>query len=287
MGIENQTAKNNTDPVQISDNEGESKVVASLLPYTLTSKGWRTFNLHEGMLLENPKVKGKLIRTESLKRAGEEYCDADLEINAHHYKIFKDVVDEARRYGIKFPSLDILFGKVSEDKVESAFLVVDRIKGKKLFEIKPQQISKELVDEVTEFCKSVAKYIQNCWQSPYWLQDNRLKQVIWGHKMGEKENHLYDVDLEIGTMISTNQIKEWDRQADAENDTNLTIARLELRILLSELHSYEKKWGVNFSDAKQAIIDSYRVITNGKVPKGDMEINPVNIRNFLFPEDTE
>lgn len=239
---------------------------------------WKPYFADKGSLYSNPEFKDKIIRRGSVRMRGENLKEFDLEKTNKLYRLLKESVEIASSSGIRFPDFNVVYGKEQEDWDISAFLVMDKIEGKRLFEI--SEPSPKLIQEVINYCQSISRYFSDSFdKSSNWFGDLGLHQVMWGHREDIEKDSLYNIDIET-LNLRENELDPIDKDKFAE--ASLFGMRIELRRLLFQISENEKRWGVRLEEARNSVLDTYRHITGGKEPLGDMYFVPLD---GMFPED--
>lgn len=100
-------------------------------------------------------------------------------------------------YGIKIVSMDYVIGQNDKGDLK-LFTIVDRIDGENLKDVKilPAEAKKEIDSTYAAMAQHYLDAYKN--KSDFW-RDPSNRQFVYGRKYGEKENHVYlvDVDPEI------------------------------------------------------------------------------------------
>lgn len=240
---------------------------------------WEPYFADKESLYSNSENEGKIIRKDwAPQRADGKGIDLDKTIQL--YQLMKKSIETARSYGIKFPNYEVVFGKKDDSSRASAFLVIDRIEGEILDDI--IEPTPELIQEIISYCKSVSDYIKNSFdQDSPWMTDIGLHQVMWGHKRGETQDHLYNVDIELTASVNKEN-RDYSKNPEDLKKQSVYRMKIDLRRLLRLLIEQEARLHANFQEAKDYILNTYKNIT-GKEPKGDLDYIPFGTDKF--PED--
>ncbi len=156
----------------------------------------------------------------------------------------KRYYDEMREtYGIPVVDIDVVAGK-HERGGKTLYVIVDRIQGKNLYEV--ERLTPALQAELAKLFANLARYYSAMFEQkrPYWF-DIQPHQFVYGHKVNEKENHAYLVDVDAAFT---------DRFYSEDEEDNLTIESV-VDSLWSIINEYEKKFEppIRFTEARDII----------------------------------
>lgn len=115
-------------------------------------------------------------------------------------------------YGIKTVSMDYVVGQNEKGELK-LFTIVDRINGENLKDIKilPTEAKKEFDSIYAALAQHYLDAYIN--KNDYW-RDSANRQFVYGRKYGEKEDHVYLVDVDP-------EINVYDEQGEREFNEEL------------------------------------------------------------------
>lgn len=118
------------------------------------------------------------------------------------YRRGKELFDQLRsQYNIPIPDFDVVFGETEKGKI-TAFVIVDRIEGKDLDDImkhpNDESLTKNIWRRVDEVFGNLVRYYADMYKrdGEYLSDISGPRQWRWGHRIGEKENRLWVVDVD-------------------------------------------------------------------------------------------
>ena len=160
--------------------------------------------------------------------------------------IFKDFIDQ---YGLHAPDYEAVLGK-NEKGTPVLFLIVDKIEGQDLNSI--EVLPKEALEEFDMLFEATFKYYLSIYKEggDFWSEFAN-RQIIYGHKHHEEENHPYIVDVEpryytYDKSLSGNRYKY-------EKQSEYFFEKIEL--ICRDLFKVEQKLGTQLQKARSALVD--------------------------------
>jgi hypothetical protein len=187
------------------------------------------FSIRE--LKDNPD---KIVRTESMVGSVEE--------TIAHYKNIKTLFELMKsNYGVNVPDMDVIIGE-SEPGKQSVFMIVDKIEGKDLGEVKvlPEDVKDKFENFYTNFLQSIFDEYKK--EKPF-FRDIKVENIMYGHKSKEKDAQDDFFLTDVGGGFQEGNFIEFHGQL-IETDYNEAFFRSMINAK-SDLQKYEKMFGEN------------------------------------------
>lgn len=133
-------------------------------------------------------------------REGLTFSFNDLEKSTRYYAGQRDGITKLRNHGVRIPDFLIVFAKDQYNQ-RAAYYIVEKIHGGNLWELKkiPQEAASEIDQTISGYLQAILESFQA--DQPF-FHDFRSFNLVWGHRSGEVDDHLYLVDVGAGEVAS-------------------------------------------------------------------------------------
>jgi len=176
----------------------------------------------------------KIVRTESMI--------GSIKETAAHYKNIKANFESMKNdYGVNVPDMDVVIGN-NENGGESVFMIVDKIEGKDLGELK--NLPDSVKDKFEKFYSGVLQSMFDGYKKtkPFFV-DIKKENIMYGHKSKEKgaEDDFFLADVGGGFQYD-NYVEYHGQIIETDYDESFFRAIVNAK---TDIQDYEKKFGEN------------------------------------------